>query len=161
MKNQIVKTIVFVLVMGFMSYSSMAQNKNKEPMAVSNAFSAKYPAAKLKNWKMRNDTCIAMFNMDKRHYRAFYTTNGTWIKTERNVKHLSTLPMPTQVYLKHSKYASWHIDNLAKVQTPMHNIYMVQLDNHSGNTSYENVGSDETENLYFNSKGDLVAANRQ
>jgi hypothetical protein len=69
--------------------------------------------------------------------------------------------MPTQIYLKNSKYASWHIDNLAKVQTPMHNVYMVQLDNHSGNTSYENIGSDETENLYFNSKGDLVAANRQ
>ena len=159
MKNQIVKTIVLVSVMGFMSHSSMAQSK--ESMTVSNAFSAKYPSAKLKEWKMKNDTCIAMFNMDKRHYQAYYTTDGTWIKTERNVKHLSTLPMPTQIYLKNSKYASWHIDNLAKVQTPMHNVYMVQLDNHSGNTSYENIGSDETENLYFNSKGDLVAANRQ
>ncbi len=159
MKNRIVKTIVLVSVMGFMSYSSMAQSK--ESMTVANAFSAKYPSAKLKDWKMKNDTCIAMFNMDKRHYQAYYTTGGTWIKTERNVKHLSTLPMPAQQYLKNSKYASWHVDNLAKVQTPMHNIYMVQLDNHSGNTSYENIGSDETENLYFNSKGDLVAANRQ
>jgi hypothetical protein len=69
--------------------------------------------------------------------------------------------MEAQVYLKNSKYASWHIDNLAKVQTPMSSMYMVQLDNHSGNTSYENIGSDVTENLYFNSKGNLVAANRQ
>jgi len=50
MKNRIVKTIVLVSVMGLMSYSSMAQNK--EPLAVSNAFSARYPSAKLKGWKM-------------------------------------------------------------------------------------------------------------
>ena len=159
MKNRIVKTIVLVSVMGLMSYSSMAQNK--EPLAVSNAFSARYPSAKLKDWKMKNDTCIAMFNMDKRHYKAYYMTDGTWVKTERNVKHMSTLPMQAQLYLKNSKYASWHVDNLAKVQTPMHNIYMVQLDNHSGNTSYENIGSDVTENLYFNGKGQLIRANMQ
>ena len=98
--------------------------------------------------------------MDKRHYKAYYMTDGTWVKTERNVKHLSTLPWQARVYLKNSKYASWHVDNLAKVQTPYHNMYMVELDNHSGTTSYEGNGDNVTQDLFFNDNGHLVKADQ-
>jgi hypothetical protein len=97
MKNQIVTTIVLVLVMGFMSFSSMAQNKNNEPTAVSNAFSAKYPSAKLKNWKMKNDTCIAMFNMDKSTTEHFIPQKETGLK----LKEMLNMYLPYQWRLRY------------------------------------------------------------
>jgi len=159
MKTLISKTIVLCSAIGLITCSAMAQTT--QPMPVTSAFTARYPTVQVKEWKMKGDTSIAVFNMNSRHYKAYYSSNGTWIRTERNVKHITTFPMVAQMYLKNSKYASWHIDNLAKVETPRHNLYMVQLDNHSGNTSYEGNGDNVTQDLYFNNSGRLVKADQQ
>ena len=67
--------------------------------------------------------------------------DGSWISTKRDIKHVTSLPVKTQSFLKTSKYASWHIDRLQKVQTPMQTMYVVQIDNHSGSQSeYEGGG---------------------
>lgn len=159
MKTLIAKTIILCSTIGLITCSAMAQTT--QPMPVTNAFNAKYPTAKVKEWKMKGDTSIAMFEMNGRHYKAFYTSDGMWVKSERNVKHLSTFPMQAQMYLKNSKFASWHIDNLAMVTTPRHNMYMVSLDNHSGNTSYESNGDNVTQDSYFTGSGRLVKADQR
>jgi hypothetical protein len=160
MKTLIAKTIILCSAIGLITCSAMAQST--QPMPVTNAFNARYPTAKVKDWKMKGDTCIAMFNMNDRHYKAFYAADGTWLRTERNVKHLTTFPLQAQMYIKNSKFASWHIDNLAKVDRPMRNsMYMVSLDNHSGNTSYEGNGDNVTQDLYFTGSGRLVKADQR
>jgi hypothetical protein len=159
MKTLIAKTIVLCSAIGLITCSAMAQST--QPMPVTNAFASRFPSAQVKEWKMRGDTSIAMFNMNNRHYKAYYTSDGTWLRTERNVKHLTTFPMMAQSYLKNSKFASWHIDNLAMVTTPRRSLYMVSLDNHSGNTSYESNGNDITQDIYFTSSGRLVKADER
>ena len=157
MKNLRIKAIA-ALAVGLISYSAMAQTDNI-PQPVTSAFNAKYPMAKAEHWKMKNDTCMAMFKMNSREYKACYLPDGTWISSERNIKHMATLPMRAQTFMKTSKYASWHVDDLEKMQTPMQTLYVVQIDNHSGNpTNYED-GSDASKMLYFNANGRLVKTN--
>jgi len=95
-----------------------------------------------------------------RRYKAFYSKDGSWLSDERNMRHTSSLPTGVVLYLKKGKYASWHIDGFKKVQTPSESIYLVQVDNNSGNQmAYENLGSIENRMLYFNSSGELLKIN--
>jgi len=157
MKN--LKALIgLIAALGLISYSSMAQKANNQiPQAVQTAFSNKYPHANLKTWKIKGDACVASFIMDKRKYEASYAKDGSWLNAERNMKHTSNLPAEALLYLKNGKYASWHIDDLKKMQTQAESLYMVQVDNNGGNlNAYENAGSVENKTLYFNDRGKLV-----
>jgi hypothetical protein len=157
MKN--LKALIgLIAALGLISYHAMAQKVNDQiPQAVQSAFSTKYPQANLKNWKIKKDSCIASFIMDKRRYEASYSKNGNWLRVERNMRRTSSLPAEALLYLKKAIYASWHVDELEKVQTPSESLYLVQVDNNSGNqTAYENAGSVENKMLYFDESGKLI-----
>jgi hypothetical protein len=158
MKNLKVKTIVLIAAIGLISYSAMAQQTDKNvPPAVIKEFSAKYPGVQLKSWKAKDKAYIASFIMNNKVYEASYSGDGTWINTERNIRHISSLPFGAKSYLKTGSYASWHIDNMERVRTPMQNMYEVEVDNNSGNQMvYENAGSVEDKMLCFNDDGKLI-----
>jgi hypothetical protein len=149
MKNLRVKTIILIAAIGLISYSAMAQKAyNNVPQAVLTAFSAKYPQAQLKGWKTKDNTCIAKFVMNNKKYKASYSNDGNWLNTVRNIRHTSSLPDQARLYLKKSSYASWHIDNMQKLATPIQNMYQVEVDNASGNKIlYEDAVSFEDKML--------------
>jgi hypothetical protein len=152
------KTVILIAVTGMLSYSAMAQKgANVVPQAVQTAFAAKYPVAQIKKWKTKNNTSTAIFVMDNKKYTAQYSNNGDWLVTERTIKHSSNLPANIRTYLKKSSYASWYIDDMERVRTPMRNMYQVEVDNNSGNKMiYEGVGSFEDKKLCFNDEGRLI-----
>jgi len=160
MKN--LKIVVALLgAITLFSYNAKAQKANDEiPPVVTTAFSAKYSQAHLKKWESKNDTCIALFNSNKKTYKAYYTKDGNWVSTERTLKHTTSLPLAARDYLKEGKYASWHIDRLRKVETPAQTMYIAHIDNHSGSQSeYENAGSSVDRWLYFANNGKLIKSN--
>jgi hypothetical protein len=160
MKTLKLKAILIVVLAGFMSFSVKAQSSNSNvPQAVNTAFSNQYAHVQVKKWKMKGDTSVAEFSMNHRNYMAYYSPDGGWYKSERNIRHKSSLPIATQTFLKTSKYASWNVDRLAKITSPQHTMYLVQIDNHSGSLNdYEGFGSANSKMLYFNSHGELVKA---
>jgi hypothetical protein len=157
MKTFIAKTIVLITVFGFISYSAMAQFSKEIPQAAKTAFAAKYPQAELKKWKTDKDTAIAVYMQDGKKWEASFDKNGAWLRTERSIKHESSLPPEAMSYLKTSTYASWHIDDITKVNTPTVDMYRVYVDNHSGSPfSYESGGAAIDRVLSFDVNGKLV-----
>lgn len=158
MKSLIIKVAILIMVMGVVNENTFAKNK-MVPTAVQTAFTAKYSQAHLKKWKTKADTSIAIFVLNNRKYEATYANDGNWVSTKRDVKHFSSLPLTTQKFLKNSKYASWNIDGMQKVQTPAQTMYVVLIDNHSGSKSeYEGVGAGASKMLCFDNSGRLIKA---
>ncbi len=157
MKN-LVKTIVLIAAIGLISYGTMAQQSGKNvPLAVVKEFSAKYPGVQLNSWKAKDNAYIASFIMNNKSYKASYSADGTWVNTERTIRHISSLPAGAKSYLKNGYFASWHIDNMERVLTPVQNMYEVEVDNNNGNQiAYENAGSVEDKMLCFNDDGKLI-----
>jgi len=159
MKTLKVKFIALLLIMGGVSYNAMAQkNAMQVPQAVQTAFSAKYPQAKLKNWEKDNNQYVASFVLDKRQCQTTYASNGTWLSTETTYRHvLKHLNPAIRHELRNSNYASYHIDQVMNLQMPGKNIYLLNVDNNSGNQmAYESAGSVDDETLYFSNTGKLI-----
>ena len=158
MKTLISKTIVLIAAAGIFACQAKAQDV---PGAVNARFTTDYGRGHLKSWKMRNDTCIASFKMDNRDYLAYYRPDGTWLRSERVIKHESTLPMNAQYTLKKGAYAAWNVDKLSLVRTPNSTMYLAYVDNHGGNKNEtEGAGYAHDRILYFNSNGRLIKTER-
>jgi hypothetical protein len=158
MKNLKIKAFLIAAAMGLLSYNTMAQKATDQiPQRVLVDFSAKYPQAQLKNWKVQNNEYVASFVLDKRDYTAKYAKDENWLSTTREVRHMSSLPPDIRASLKNSRYASWYIDGIETMKTPAQVMYLLHLDNDGGNEMvYENVGSVVNTTLYFNDKGTLI-----
>jgi hypothetical protein len=158
MKTIKIKTIALLMAMGIISMDAIAQKNNVQaPQAVQTAFQNQYPLAALKNWKMKNNQYVATFKLSKRLWKADYTMDGTWVSSERNIRHMASLPYSVRTSLKHGKYASYYVDNMESMQMPAKNMYVLKVDNNGGNKSaYENAGSVDDETLYFSARGRLV-----
>lgn len=150
--------IIFIAAIGLVSCSVQAQKRaDNVPQPVVTAFSATYPGAKLKNWKINKDTFIASFKLADKKYQAYYSKNGDWIQSEQKIRNKTSLPQGAQLFLKTGKYASWHIDNLQNVSSPSNSLFLVSIDNNSGNpVSYSDNGSVENKILYFDDSGKLI-----
>jgi hypothetical protein len=157
MKTSKLKSLVLVAAMGMVSYGAMAQKTVSVPSNVSTAFSTQYPQANLKNWTMDHDQYVASFKYNKRDWRAYYSADANWLSSERDIKHMKTLPYDVRHSLRTGKFAAYHVDQIARVQTPARNMYKIRVDNNNGQqTAYENAGSIDNETLYYSERGRLI-----
>lgn len=153
-----IKSFILVAAIGILSYSADAQKKVKEvPPAVSAAFTNQYPQASLKGWSMDRDQYVAAFRYNNRDWMAHYSAEGNWLRSERNIRHMANVPYDVRMALRGSKYASYHVDAIARLQMPDNSYqYRIRVDNNSGNkVSYEG-GNIDNENLYFTERGRLI-----
>lgn len=151
------KTIVLVAAMGMISYQTTAQKGSSVPQAVTTDFASKYPGVHVKKWKRENNQYVASFKMNRRQCQAFYTLNGDWLNTQIEMRHLKNLSSDIRAALGHSKYASYHIDGVERLRTPHEEMYIVEVDNNSGNKIlYDNIGSYDDQLLYFSHDGRLT-----
>jgi hypothetical protein len=155
--KDIIKTICLVAVIGLISFNTMAQKTVGISQAALNNFSAKYPQALVKNWKEKQSNYLVRFTMDGKKYQASYSKDGNWLMTERNVKHMATLPPDLRTYLKSNGYASWNIDDMKKIHSPGKDEYQLHVDNHSGSPfRYSDAVSADDRMLSFDVRGKLI-----
>jgi hypothetical protein len=151
------KTIILIAAMGMISYHTMAQKANTIPQSVTADFSSKYPGIQVKKWNTENNQYVASFKMNGRRCQAFFTVNGNWLNTEIEMRHLKNLSPDIRTSLRNSRYASYHIDNVERLRTPHEEMYIVEVDNNSGNKMlYDNIGSFDDQLLYFTHSGRLI-----
>jgi hypothetical protein len=155
MKN--LKNVVLAVAMGMISSYTLAQKGNDIPQSVINDFSSKYPGITVKNWKTKDNQYVASFKMNGRQCQAFYALNDEWLNTEITMRHLKNLSPVVRNAIRHSKYASYHIDDVKRLWTPHVEMFIVEVDNISGNKMlYDNIGSFDDQLLYFSHNGRLI-----
>ncbi|MBS1525073.1 MAG: PepSY-like domain-containing protein [Bacteroidetes bacterium] len=151
------KSIILIAAMGMISYSAMAQNHIAVPSSVTGDFALKYPGVEVNKWKMNNNEYVANFKMNGRECDAFYSKDGDWLSTQVVMKHLKNLSPDIKAAIRNSQYASYHIDGVKRMHTPNQEMFIIEVDNNSGNKMiYDNLGSYDDRLLYYTSDGRLV-----
>ena len=154
---KILKSIILVAAVGMIPYSAMAQTNTTVPSSVTSDFARKYPGDEVKTWKIVDNQYVANFKMNERECEAYYSQDGSWLSTSVVMKHIKNLSPDVKAALSHSQYSSYHIDGAMRLHTPNQEMFIIEVDNNSGNkTVYDNVGSFDDRLLYYTSNGKLV-----
>ena len=99
--------IAFTLQIAFgFSYTLNAQKLKTDdvPGDVSQSFLSEYPSAKISSWVLESDQYVANFKDDGSNGKAYFTNDGTWVKT--------TYDIPTsEIPLSISKYVTENYPN--------------------------------------------------
>lgn len=97
-----------------------AQTAKVSPPATAQAhLKQNYPKAELKEWKQGAKTCRAEFKLKGETYKATYTGEGVWVRTELDIKK-EDLPKAVHRALIAGKYNGWKIDDSEEHTTPEH-----------------------------------------
>jgi len=99
------------------------------PKAVTAAFNLKYPKGKFKKWSLEKDNYSGIFNMEGQICTVVYDKSGTWVNTSTKIKWTWKLPKEVKDGLKKSKYSSWDVDGIKKIETPKGQYYQLWVDN--------------------------------
>ncbi|MFN3875017.1 MAG: PepSY-like domain-containing protein [Flavobacteriales bacterium] len=78
-----------------------------------------YPKAQVKEWKQGTKNIRAEFKLKGETYKATYTAEGNWVRTEHDIKK-DELPKAVHRALIASKYSAWKIDDAEEHATPEH-----------------------------------------
>ncbi len=119
----------------------------KIPAAVTDSFKTKYENATKVSWKDNIANFQASFKIGNDNAKAYYSSKGEWLKTERNYS-IEGLPEEIKDGLKKSKYAGWPVREILYVEE--HNkqqpLYRIQV----------RKGDLQKKNLYFSPTGQLL-----
>lgn len=151
------RSVMLLTALSVIAYYTQAQDIYRNiPSPATNNFSAKYPGVAVKNWKKDAGGYEALFKMNKEKCTAYYDPSGNWLRTETSIP-LSKVPVDIRYALRQSNFASYHIDNVRNVHTPVTDMYRLEVDNNGGNpVSYTDFGSMDDQLLYFSPSGHLL-----
>lgn len=93
--------------------------------AVHHAFQTLYPQVQPYEWEIDGPYIKAEFYQTSKHYEAWFTPEGLWVRTETD--HVGALPEPVANCLA-TTYADYHVDDVDWVETPTGNFYEVDLE---------------------------------
>ena len=114
------------------------------PQIVSTNFNQQYPNASAVSWENDNQYATpylkAEFKIDGVEAEAWYTADGTWVKTEKD--YYDPLPQVITDYIA-THYDGYKVDEVNWVETPQKNYYEIELE--QGKTDVElNIQEDGT-----------------
>ncbi|MBQ7735005.1 MAG: PepSY-like domain-containing protein [Bacteroidales bacterium] len=88
----------------FTSLNAQKLKTDDVPGDVTQSFTSEYPSAKLSSWALEGDQYVAIFKDDGSNGKAYFTNDGTWVKT--------TYDIPTsEIPLSISKYVTENYPN--------------------------------------------------
>lgn len=116
-----------LVVFGLSSTQAFGQEKNI-PSAVTDHFQSKYPNAQVHDWDHERDGSYEVeFIYNGQEWEAYYASDGTWLRTERDVRK-ADVPRPVMDGVKRSSYSDWKMDDVEEHQTPQYaSVYEVEL----------------------------------
>lgn len=154
-----------LVLMLMLSVAGTRAAVNKQiPDNVLRSFSTKYPDTHVRKWNIRNDTDIAVFRMLKTKEYAYYLPNGTWIRTEAEINHISDLPRVVESSWHQCAFQTWFVLDVKRVETANDNLYVIKVirkyvpGGFPGPEEWSSPGvSPEVYDLYFDVNGTLVS----
>ena len=93
--------------------------------AIHNAFQNLYPQIQPYEWEIDGPYVKAEFVKESKHYEAWFTPTGEWVRTETD--YIGELPAPVATTLT-TLYADYRIDDVDWVETPTGEFYEVELE---------------------------------
>lgn len=159
MKNLKFPKLIIIIVMIVFSSKINAQSvHNDVPENVAKALSTKYPDAKVKHWKTKNDLYIAAISANHHKYFAAFDKNGNWVATTSTFRWPWSLPVNVKQAFKHSGYYSWNMYLGKKVEKPSGVSYQLLIDNsNTAGVALANTNLTTDRLLEFTADGTLMA----
>jgi hypothetical protein len=136
---------MFSLALFLVMLSAKAQFR-KIPAVVTDSFKTKYENATKVSWKDNIANFQASFKIGNDNAKAFYSSKGEWLKTERNYS-IEGLPEEIKDGLKKSKYAGWRVKEI---------LYVEEHDKQPKYRVQVRKGDLQKKNLYFSTTGQLL-----
>lgn len=157
------KKVLIVLVIALLSEGMIAQKDSAfaVPRQVTTAFTAQFPAGRLKKWEQRKEGYVAVFRQDRKRYFAYYAADGNWKGTETPIKWTKNLPDSVKAGWKISGYYDWYVEDIKKIETPEQPLYVLHVDNGSLLDADHHDAFREEYLLFFSAKGELVRKERK
>lgn len=159
MKN--LKIIVLTLLISTVTFGQRLKHSDL-PVAVVENFKKAHPQSHVYQWKWKDkkDRFEAKFIGDNSKYKSYFSADGTWLRTKRDLKK-TEVPQEVWKAYSNSGYADWKIDDIEEIRTPEYpKIYEIEVEkkhkNNFGKTIKEEVY------LYFLPSGerlDMVKTN--
>lgn len=127
MKNYLFTLLLLAVPLTFVSCSDDDDDNNFSFVteAVHNAFQNLYPQVQPYDWEIEGTYIKAEFYKDNVHAEAYFTHEGTWVRTETDFR--GTLPEAVTTYLT-TNYPDYTVDEVDWVETPNGNYYEVELE---------------------------------
>ena len=127
MKNYLFTLLLLAVPLTFVSCSDDDDDNNFSFVteAVHNAFQNLYPQVQPYDWEIEGTYIKAEFYKDTVHAEAYFTPEGTWVRTETDIR--GTLPEAVTTYLT-TNYPDYTVDEVDWVETPNGNYYEVELE---------------------------------
>lgn len=127
MKNYLFTLLLLAVPLTFVSCSDDDDDNkfNFVTEAVHNAFQNLYPQVQPYDWEIEGAYIKAEFYSDKAHAEAYFTPEGTWVRTETDFR--GALPEAVTAYLT-TNYPDYVVDEVDWVETPNGNYYEVELE---------------------------------
>lgn len=107
--------------------------KVNPPAAAQTHLKQHYPKAEVKEWKQGAKNFRAEFKLRGETYKATYTAEGAWVRTEHDIKK-EELPSAVMRAIKAGKHAAWKLDDAEEHATPEQaKLYKVKLQSEKEN----------------------------
>jgi Putative beta-lactamase-inhibitor-like, PepSY-like len=131
MKNSLIFRAAFMIMMVTFSINTIAQTSNEKaiPQTIITAFNAKYPGAPVKSWKVDHDRYIAKAIIDNHKSFATFNNNASWLSTTTKMAWPWKLPKAIKEAYRKTKYHSWHIYSVMKVEKGTGESFVLMIDN--------------------------------
>lgn len=147
------KNLLSYIVVCLSVYAAKAQQQTTNiPQSISQAYSNRFPAVKVRKWERAGDQYIACFTEKGMSARAFFAPGGEWIMTENNIKRKKDMSASIKRALMNSGYAGWSIDSAVEVLTKDQSTLRLKV------SEWYNYpeGQREVCRLYFTADGNLI-----
>ncbi len=145
------KKFLLCLFMGLFAstnviYAYQASTSKDTDPSVKAIFKKMFPKAKFIEWERDNNELVNVeFKQDNHQMQAWFKLDGTWVKTEKNLRK-KELPQAIQNYLN-KNYPRLRIDDIEWIETPTECYYIVELDRSRQQSDIH---------LKFSEKGQLI-----
>ena len=126
MKRSILLVISFCLLFAHLGFAQNSKKKPepKVPPVVLEAFNAKYPTLKVKDWdwEAQKETYEADFIVDNVEKEASFSTTGKWLKTKTEITK-TELPAAVSKAATTGELAAWQMIDFSHIESPDKGVY--------------------------------------
>lgn len=123
------KTILYLflalfLFAGSLNAYSQDLKESEVPQAIKDTFKKLHPDTYVHEWEYskKKQQYEAEFISKGIKYEAYFTGDGQWLRTERDIKQ-ADLPQAVLASLAKTQYAAWKIDGVEEHQSPQQKLF--------------------------------------